>query len=196
MGGLCVAGELPSCMAFCQVYSLPRGQGWCLGGVGVGLLPSPSIYPSTIAWPAGRPAIETAGGGGGGGGAFVGQGWGGAWAGVIRPGRKAEVAGDVSHALLLAPEEIPSQGASCFAWCGAGGSAGATVGGEVAAEVVAGTINLLSSPGGFKAGLGLQLQVCDVGSERRDCSFCLKSLVGGGLEGTSDCAEALLLDLL
>ena len=31
-----------------------------------------------------------------------------------------------------------------------------------------------------------------MGPERGDCGFCL---VGGGLEGTGYCAEALLLDL-
>ena len=71
--------------------------------------------------------------------------------GIVRPGGEAEVAGDVFHALLLAPEEIPGPNASCFARCGAGGSVGAMVGSEVAAKVAAGAINLLPCPGGFQA---------------------------------------------
>ena len=78
-------------------------------------------------------------------------GW-GVWVGVVRPGGETEVAGDVFHALLSAPEEIPGPSASCFAWCGAGGSVGAVVGSEVAAEAAAGAINLLPCPGGFQAG--------------------------------------------
>ena len=43
-------------------------------------------------------------------------------------------------------------------------------------------------------GVGLQLEVGDVGPQWGDCSFLLKRSVAGGLEGTSDCAQAFLLD--
>ena len=96
---------------------------------------------------------------------------------------------------LLTSEYVLGLSMPFATWCESGGLAELAGRCEVASELLAGLVCLLADLGDFQVSLQLQLEPCNMGPQRWDCHFSLQSLVIGGLEYSSDCAEALLLDL-
>ena len=116
----------------------------------------------------------------------------GAW--VIQSRREFEIAGDSLHVLLLVPKYVLSPCMLFVAWHRSGGLVGPTGECKIALKSLASPVCFLAGSGDFQVSMRLQLELCNMGSQWRDCCFPLQDLMVGGLECTSDCMEALLLD--